>query len=67
MNRVEVRLQVTIENYDVVGNLTDQRQAQPITVAGLSAGAIRAGLDQAATAIVAAGWPVDDLVSEAEE
>lgn len=57
MTRVEIRLQAVVETYDTDGNLLSQQAVQPLTVAGLSPGAVRAALLQAGAAIVDAAWP----------
>lgn len=69
MTRVEVRLQAVVETYDAEGNLLSQQAAQPLTVAGLSRGAVRAALLQAGAAVVDAAWPplADDLQPDADE
>lgn len=57
MTRVEIRLQAVVETYDTDGNLLSQQAVQPLTVSGLSRGAVVGALGQAGFAIADAAWP----------
>jgi hypothetical protein len=57
MRRVEVNIQVVVEEYDDAGNLLSQRAGQSLSLAGLNSGALVRAWAQAGQAISEAVWP----------